>query len=225
MITNDNSKVEFLDLENWKRREHFEFFRQFEQPFFNICSELDVTALVEYANDQRRSFFLASLFLSLKAANEIEELRLRIRAEAVVCHPQVSAGSTVMRDDETFAFGYFDYSDDFERFEVSGKQELAKVQSPDTLRPHIDRDDLIYYSILPWISFTSFSHARRCPATDCIPRIVFGKYSAGTNGGYKMPVSIEVHHALVDGLHVGRFLEQFQALLLEPAPPLSGEAA
>ena len=28
-----------------------------------------------------------------------------------------------------------------------------------------------------------------------------------------MPVSVEVHHALVDGLHVGRFYEMFQARL------------
>jgi chloramphenicol O-acetyltransferase type A len=29
-------------------------------------------------------------------------------------------------------------------------------------------------------------------------------------------VNIEVHHALVDGVHVGRFAERLQALLDEP---------
>jgi chloramphenicol O-acetyltransferase type A len=36
-----------------------------------------------------------------------------------------------------------------------------------------------------------------------------------------MPVSVEVHHALVDGIHVGRFLERFQTLLRQPAAALS----
>jgi chloramphenicol O-acetyltransferase len=30
-----------------------------------------------------------------------------------------------------------------------------------------------------------------------------------------MPVSIEVHHALLDGIHVARFLEYFQNALRE----------
>jgi chloramphenicol O-acetyltransferase type A len=29
-----------------------------------------------------------------------------------------------------------------------------------------------------------------------------------------MPVSVEVHHALMDGLHVGRYFESFQSHLL-----------
>jgi chloramphenicol O-acetyltransferase type A len=184
---------------------------------------MDVSALTEYASNTSCSFFLASLYLSLKAANEIEELRLRIRTQGVVGHPRISAGSTVLREDETFAFGYFDYSDRYHDFEQNGLKEIAAVSSPTKLRPHVDRDDLIYYSVLPWISFTSFAHARRSPATDCIPRIVFGKRDRGEAGAYKMPISIEVHHALVDGLHVGRFLERFQHLLQHPGSVLDAE--
>jgi len=33
------------------------------------------------------------------------------------------------------------------------------------------------------------------------------------NGRRLMPVSVEVHHALVDGLHVGRFHAAFQRRL------------
>jgi chloramphenicol O-acetyltransferase len=35
-----------------------------------------------------------------------------------------------------------------------------------------------------------------------------------------MPVSIEVHHALVDGVHVGRFFERFQHHLDDVAATL-----
>ncbi len=217
----DFTRARRLDLSGWRRREHFLFFKDFEQPFFNVCSELDVTALVELAAGAGRSFFLSVLYLSLRAANEIEELRLRIRGDDVVLHSVVSGGSTVLREDETFGFGYFDYVTDFEEFETNGKEVLATARRSTALSPRPERDDLIYYSVLPWISFTSFAHARQCPATDCNPRIVFGKRFSGLADRWNMPISIEVHHALVDGLHVGRFLERFQELLRHPARVLS----
>jgi chloramphenicol O-acetyltransferase type A len=33
------------------------------------------------------------------------------------------------------------------------------------------------------------------------------------DGKKTMSISLHVHHALVDGLHVGRFMERYQALL------------
>jgi len=37
-----------------------------------------------------------------------------------------------------------------------------------------------------------------------------------------MPLSVEVHHALMDGLHVGRFVQGFEAAMLDPLPWLLG---
>jgi chloramphenicol O-acetyltransferase type A len=35
------------------------------------------------------------------------------------------------------------------------------------------------------------------------------------NGQLQMPVSIHVHHALMDGYHVGQFIDQFQKRMLD----------
>jgi len=35
------------------------------------------------------------------------------------------------------------------------------------------------------------------------------------NGIKQMPISIHVHHALMDGFHVAQFVERFQELLLQ----------
>jgi chloramphenicol O-acetyltransferase type A len=77
------------------------------------------------------------------------------------------------------------------------------------------RDDLIHYSVIPWIAFTSFTHAKKYNTRDSIPKIVFGKY-CDDSGVAKMPVSVEVHHALMDGIHVGEFFEIFQKHLQNP---------
>ncbi|MCB0574850.1 MAG: hypothetical protein KDC61_09825 [Saprospiraceae bacterium] len=47
-----------------------------------------------------------------------------------------------------------------------------------------------------------------------MPKIVFGKYFA-SGDRLLMPVSVEVHHALMDGLHAGRFFGRFQQVLEE----------
>jgi chloramphenicol O-acetyltransferase type A len=214
--------VRSLDLASWSRRRHFSFFKDFDQPFFNVCTEVETTDLVDLTAAQGRSFFLGALYLSLRAANAVEELRLRIRGDDVVIHEMVHGGSTILRQDDTFGFGYFDYGEDFDAFESHGREVLKRVRDTETLDDEPERDDLIYSSVLPWFSFTSFSHARRCPATDSNPRIVFGKRHSRADGTWHMPISIEVHHGLVDGIHVGRFLEAFAELLKYPRAALLG---
>jgi|GEM_PF-2867035 len=70
-------------------------------------------------------------------------------------------------------------------------------------------NDKLHYSIMPWVSFTAVKHARRFGREESVPKIVFGKIFA-ENGQWKMPVSVEANHALMDGLHVGRYFELFQ---------------
>lgn len=201
-----------LDQGSWPRAEHYRFFRRYEHPWFNLCADVDVAPLVRRRAEAGKagpSFFVTCLHLSLTAANEIEEFRYRIRGDEVFVHDVVHGGSTVLRDDGTFGFAYFDFDDDFTAFAGKAEDVLRAARSPGPLEPADDRDDLLHYSVIPWVAFTSFSHARRHDADNAIPRIVFGKRH-GPPGAERMPVSVEVHHALVDGLHVGRFYERLQ---------------
>ena len=212
-----------VDLAAWPRRQHFELFRAYDNPWFNLCADVDVTALHAWSGGEGRpTFFAASLWLSLAAANAIEEFRFRIRGDGVVVHPTVHGGSTVLLPDGTFRFAYYDFDPDLSRFAEHVADVLARVKRESgPLDPQDDRDDLIHYSIIPWISFTSFSHARRWGTDDAVPKIVFGKHRE-IEGRRLMPVSVEVHHALVDGLHVARFYEGFQRRLDDVGEVSSG---
>lgn len=206
----------FLDLESWGRREHFYFFRGYDNPYFNLCCEVDITALRELG--RRRSDVsttLALFYTSLRAANAVEPFRYRIRDQRVFVHDVIHGGSTVMRDNETFGFSYFSFQEDFAAFAEEGRREVDRVKGTTSLDPRSDNDDLIHYSVIPWVSFTSFAHARRWNTDETVPKLVFGKFFE-RDGRWKLPISVEVHHALMDGLHVGRFLDAFQALLDDP---------
>ncbi len=205
-----------LDIESWNRKSQFEFFRSYDNPFFNICSEVSVKKLNQFTEKNKLSFFITSLYLSLRAANEIEEFRCRILNDEVVVYDSVNAGSTILNKDDTFSFCYFDYDPDQQKFHESAAKlikDSAGLRSG--LDPRDDELNMIHYSIIPWISFTSISHPRKFNTDDSIPKIVFGKYSKKGND-LVMPVSIEVHHSLMDGLHVGRYLYRLQELYNNP---------
>ena len=196
-------------MDAWPRRDHFAFFCGYEQPFFNVCVDVEVGSLLSTCRaPDGPSFFLSTMYASMRAANDVESFRYRIRGERVVVHDVVHAGSAVLIDDERFGFAYFAFTTEFAAFLHAGKAAVAGAGDA-SLDDYADRDDLTYHSVLPWIPFTSFAHARRGGAGDSIPRVVLGGYR-GSSGTERMPVSVEVHHALMDGIHVSRYLDRFQ---------------
>src|SRR5687768_15030862 len=95
----------FVDLDTWKRRHHYLWFRKYEHPFFSVTVNIDVTTAWKTSRKRGApSFFLTSLFLMLKAANDVEAFRLRLRPRGVWRHDRVAVGPTIMRADETFGF-------------------------------------------------------------------------------------------------------------------------
>jgi chloramphenicol O-acetyltransferase type A len=201
-----------VDISTWERRSTYEFFLDYEDPYFNIAANLDVTALYRFCKTNNVAFSLAILFVSLQSANEIREFRLRMLGEKVVEFDRVEATQTILNDDETFSFCYFEFKNDIVEFDRYGKLARDKYKMLKTFDVETDRVDLIYYSAIPWVSFTSFKHASRHNNRQTVPRMVFGKiFDEGEKK--KMPFSVEVHHALVDGIHVGRLFNLFQTKL------------
>lgn len=202
-----------IDLETWNRKDHFNFFKEFDIPFFNTTANVDVTQLVTHTKQKGYSFFLSALYFSLKAAHKVESFRYRILDGKVICYDKVHPGTTAINEENIFKYTYLTYQDDLVAFVQKSQKDLEEQMKAPGLLPNSGLD-VIYYSSLPWISFTSFQHARKFIKDESIPRIMFGKYFT-ENGIIKMPVSVEVNHALMDGYHVGQFFEIFQELLLQ----------
>jgi chloramphenicol O-acetyltransferase type A len=195
----------------------FEFFRGFDKPYFNICTRLDITnliALLRLRSDFRVS--LAYHYFALRIANEFEPFRYRLRDGKVLVHDDIHGGTTVLLPNESFTLAYFDYYEDFGRFASEAGRAIDEARSGDgAFMPRDSEDALIHFTTLPWLSFTSFSHARNWGREDSVPKIAFGKFSH-ENQRTLLPISVEVHHALMDGLHVGRYLSRFEEMLLNP---------
>lgn len=206
-----------IDLETWRRREHFRLFRGYDRPHFSVTAAVDVSACYAASRGQGPSFTLRMLFAAMQAGNAVEAFRLRLRDEGVWCHDAVGIGCTVPRPDRTFGFAYFAHDASFERFGAQGEREMERARAAATLSDEREADDAtLHATVLPWVRFTSFTNALR--REDSVPKITFGKRYAEGKAWY-VPVCVEVHHALVDGIDVGDFFERLQERL---AAPLTG---
>lgn len=198
-----------IDIEAWERKATFEFFRDYTDPYFNIAANVDVSRLYSFCKERGLPFSIAALYCSAAAANEIREFRLRMIGEKVVEFDRVEATQTILNDDNTFSFCYFPWRDTVEEFAEAGKSARKKYGAMRSFDVETGRLDLIYYSVIPWVSFTSFKHANSGDNRQTVPRMVFGKMFE--QGGVRlMPFSVEAHHCLMDGFHIGRYFELFQ---------------
>lgn len=200
-----------FDIDSWNRKSQYEFFKTYDDPFFNLTTELNVTGLYDYCKKNDLSFFLACLHFAVESANEIPEFRLRIINNTLFEFEKIDIGSTVLNADNSFSFCYFERKNTVFDFDLNGKEILKKNGESDDFDSNKEVVNLIYASSIPWVSFTSIKHARSIEREKSgIPKFVFGKFFEKDNIK-KMPFSIEVHHALMDGFHVGNFLEIFQS--------------
>lgn len=201
-----------FDTANWSRRWAYEFFKDYDQPCFNICAEVAIGTLPDRCRGLPHGFFLACLHAALKVANSTEAFRLRLEGDQVTCHDVIHGGSAVLRADTSFGFCFFTYQPEFDAFYPEACAALDRFHAGDGADDGGGRPDMVYFSVIPWVAFTSFAHASSRHIRSDIPRLVFGKYTR-RESGYGIPLSVEVHHALMDGYHVGRYFEAIAVAL------------
>ncbi|MBT3392222.1 MAG: chloramphenicol acetyltransferase [Chloroflexi bacterium] len=206
--------MRYLDLENWPRRQHFEMFNTFDYPHFNLTANVDITSLVALAKQTDAPFTVVVVHALARAANEIEEFRYRIRGEKVVVHEIVHPSFTILNDAELFSFCTVEYAPEFGEFHARAIERIAAVKLNPILEDGPGQDDLLFMTGIPWVSFTSMMHPIHMSPADSVPRIAWGKFF-DDGGRKKMPVSVQAHHALMDGLHMGRYFMRLQELLDE----------
>ncbi len=204
--------MEIIDKSTWKRAEHFNFFHRMDYPQYNICMDIDITNFLNVIKKKELSFYYAMTYAATSVANEIEEFRYRIRKDQVVLHDQIHPSFTeVTPGSDLFKLVTLNLENSMEEFIASAKEKSSN-QVEYFPWEEISRDDLIYITCIPWISFTHVSHTINLRKDDSVPRISWGKYYK--NGDMtRLPFSVQVNHALIDGIHVGRYVDKLQEYL------------
>jgi len=192
--------MKYIDINNWKGKKHYLWFKEYAQPYYGITSKIDITKFFNHIKNNNLPFFASLTYLITKALNEIEEFRLRIVDERVVIFDIIHPAFTIMTNDRIFDNCEVQL-DEFPKYlkDIKEKIEDAKLGiKEDVSYNDKTRYDQYYISSLPWIDFTSTSHPMTDNKEDSVPRVVWGKYNI-ENDKVTLSLGIQVNHALVDG--------------------------
>ena len=201
-----------IDLATWNRKEHFEFFSTFEEPFFGITTPIDMTIAYEKAKAMQIPFFVYYLHKTIVAVNQVENFRYRIEENEVVLYNEIDASATIMREDKTFGFSFMKFHSNIDEFTKIAETEIERIQVTPGLFTREFPENIIHFSAIPWINFTSLTHSRSYTLPDSCPKVSWGKLM-DENGKKTMSVAVMAHHGLVDGYHMGLFVEALQTEL------------
>lgn len=204
--------MEVININTWKRKPHYNHFRNLKDPYFGVLVPFDVSHAYRFAKANDISFFGRYLHDCMKAINDVDELKLRVVEEEIIQYDVINASATLMRSDKTFGFSYIEFDNDLHKFLINIDSEKNRIENSTDLYPMRNDQECIHCSALPWLEFSGHKE----PVSgifETIPKLAYSKISHQLDERILMNVSIQVNHALVDGYHVGLFSEKFQHYL------------
>ncbi|MGR8934532.1 MAG: CatA-like O-acetyltransferase [Gammaproteobacteria bacterium] len=207
-----------IDLNHYPRRALFEVFKNRDVPHFSLTAPVDITLFKTFVDAKRCGFFVALSFLISTAVNRVPELRHRLIAGELYEFERVDPGFTVLLDDRTFSFCDAQHFENFALYRSYAEEKIQAVRKCPDLGSG-EKHHMFFITNLPWISFTSITHPYDKQYAS-IPVISLGKFFQ-EDGRLLIPVGIQVHHGLVDGIHVGDFYAHLAALCQTPGDHLS----
>lgn len=206
------NRYRIIDEQSWERATHCMAFRNNVEPAFCVTFELNITNFLNKVKKQGYSFTIAMVYAVCKCANEIEAFRYRFLGGKVVLFEKIDTAFTYLnKDTELFKVINVPMQDTIEKYvEIASK--TAEEQKKYFTGPL--GNDVFQCSSLPWLTYTHISHTNSGSKDNATPLFDWGKYFE-RDGKIFMPISVQVHHSFVDGIHIGKFAETLQKYLDE----------
>lgn len=217
-----------LDMARYPRREHFEHFMAMENPFVTLSVQIDITDWLRALKAHGCPFFLSFQYAAVRAANAVPEFRRRIRDGGIVEYDFCDPSYTVLLPDGTYRYCRVNADQPFAAYLAEGKRKQEETMRAEHLEEEGDPQGLLFISCVPWFSYTDL----QMPWSDrrfSVPSLTWGRYTVdrrlcledgkpAERETVTLPLTIMVNHALADGLHIARFLENLDRELAEMFP-------
>ena len=203
-----------IDISKSPRKAHFDHFRHAPNPHVGVTVDVDVTEFVRLCKEKGWSFYLAFIRVAAMAANAVPELRRRIRGDRVLEYLRCDTSHVELLENGAYCYCTLRHDpaqswEDYMRYAVA-QRALAKAGA--SIEEEEDVESLYFISTIPWLHYRDFSQPNYGPDASN-PAITWGKYEPDYRGRLMMPVSLLVHHSLVDGLQIAEFYRNLERIL------------
>lgn len=200
-----------FDIESWHRKAHFQFFDAQINCGFSLTTKIDITSFKKYINSKHYAFYPAIIYAIAKIVNTYPEFRLAKKNNELILWDTINPNFTIFhKETETFSSLWCDYADDIDIFIENYNQQLMMYKNHLGLSPQSDQiDNIFYVSSLPWLVFDSFNLNLSDITGQYSPIFTIGQFF-NQDDKLLLPLAIQVHHAVCDGFHIGRFVNNLQ---------------
>ena len=198
-----------IDMATYPRRDHFEHFYGMAYPYVGVTVEVDVTALLTLCREKGYSFYLMVLHAVALAADEVDEFRRRIDDGGIVEYDECPTSHTELKPDGTYAYCTLHHHMPLAEYLQKAEAARAAARKSGSIEEEAEVQSMYFISTLPWLHYTQLIQPVAC-GEESNPRFTWGKYQQNAEGRMMMPLSVLVHHALADGVHIAKFYDEFE---------------
>lgn len=218
-----------IDLDTYKRKAHLEYFMSMQSPQTGLTVEVDVTDLKEFCKKEGCSFFLTFMHVVALSADSIPQFRQRLHklTPEELTDPKHSrapkeglfkdleireyeespTSNTESRgDEEMYCYCTNRHHMPWKEYIETATKNQAEARKNGTLDEDAEIEAFYFPTCVPWVRYLDCVH----PWGDCYdsnPRFSWGKFEENFKGRLMMPLTVRVHHGLVDGLQIAKFYE------------------
>ena len=202
---------QLIDVATWSRREHFEQFH-FDTPCtYSITLNLDITTLIKGVKREGVKLNPTLIYLISAVVNSHKEFRTASVNGNVGIYDLLHPCYTLLpKDSENFTNSWTEYTPVFSEFYDKYLSDMERYGGVKTFMARPDTPPNIFMiSTLPQIAFTGLNLNIPKSLDYLLPIFTTGKYFE-QSGKILLPLAIQAHHAVCDGIHIARFVDALQ---------------
>ncbi len=201
----------YIDFDNWNRKEYFQYYYKNIPCTYSMTTKLDISKIKEY----NLKLYPTMLYSITNIVNRYDEFKTSLdSSEKLIIFDKMIPSYTIFnKETETFSNLWTDYDEDYYKFFKNYNKDMDKFKNQYGMNLKKNTPvNTFPISMIPWASFEGFNLNLKEGYNYLLPIFTMGKYFK-ENDKYLLPLSIQVHHAVCDGFHICRFINELQNLL------------
>ncbi|AWK51568.1 type A chloramphenicol O-acetyltransferase [Clostridium beijerinckii] len=203
-----------IDIKHWSRKPYFEHYLNNVKCTYSMTANIEITDLLYEIRLKNIKLYPTLIYMIATVVNNHKEFRTCFDHSGSLGYwDSMSPSYTIFhKENETFSSIWTEYNESFPRFYSDYFDDIKNYGNIMKFTPKLNEPDNTFpVSSIPWVSFTGFNLNVYNEGTYLIPIFTTGKYFKQENKMF-IPISIQVHHAICDGYHASRFINEMQEL-------------